>query len=161
MPSPSPAITLAESEWLDPEYAPTKPWLVASARMVRPALAPAPWLLVTPRTDRAASSAISACSRRRCGETSAPSSRSSFGRLSVSKSASGASPAYASSGASCAIATTRSASAVSAAGEKSAVDALAERLPTNTRTLISSLSERSTSSSAPSRIETCVAASPE
>jgi hypothetical protein len=131
-----------------------KPWLVAIAMIARLAPAPAPSLLVTPGTARAASSAASARALSISGASFAPSSRSSSGGWPCISRSCGARPAHLSSGASRAIAIARSTSASSDSLLRSEVDTLAERCPTKTRSPSSSLSERSTSSSAPIRTDT-------
>ena len=62
MPSPSPAITEAETEKPETSCGPMKPLLVAISHLVVDQDAEPPSLLVTPATARAASSAASALS---------------------------------------------------------------------------------------------------
>ena len=120
---------------------------------MRPALAEAPSLFVIPSTERAASSAFKAISRKTAGAISFPSSLSISGAAPCISNSFGAKPAQRSSGASRAIATALSTKASKASFEKSEEETLAERCPINNLSPISAPSERPTSSSCPKRTE--------
>src|SRR6516225_2381859 len=143
-------MTLALIPWLDPEYAPAKPFEAASATLDRPQPASAPSELVIPVTPSAASSAARARSISTSAAGSSGSSMSSTGRV-WAISAGSAMPQYGSSGTVRAIATARSTSAASASAERSVDDTTACCLPTNTLRPRSWPSERSSFSVLPRR----------
>ena len=118
-----------------------------------PLEADAPPDLVTPLTARPAASASQA---RRSSSDVEGTSRSSRSRSANSRASreGSARPTYLSSGATRAIATARSASFPMPSPEISLVETTAWRCPTNTRNPTSSPSERSDSSTRPSRTST-------
>ena len=139
----------------------TKPWLVASATTVRPALTPAPSLIgdagdgarrildrqraLLERDRRGIGAVVGLERRARRRAAAAPRARGRHRDLPAPRAPSPrrARPERA-----------------SASADRSEEETLAERRPTNKRRPISSPSERSTSSSAPSRTCTSVEASP-
>src|SRR5882724_6767057 len=153
MPVPSPEIAVIEMPWLDRKYAPWKPVEVTSTMPPMPLEADAPPDLLTPLTPSAAASASQARRSSSDVEGTLRSSRSRSGK-SRAKSDGSARPTYLSSGATRAIATARSASLATPSPEMSLVETTAWRCPTSTRNPTSSPSERSDSSTRPSRTST-------
>ena len=153
MPVPSPTMAVIEMPWLERKYEPWNPVEVTSTIPPIPADADAPPDLVTPLTASAAASASQA--RRSSSDVDgvSGSSKSRFGNSRTSNDGS-ARPTYLSSGATRAMATARSASLAMPSPLTSFVEITAWRCPTSTRSPMSSPSERSDSSTRPSRTST-------
>src|SRR5258708_26482987 len=153
MPVPSPEIAVIEMPWLERKYEPWKPVEVTSTMPPIPLEADAPPDLLTPLTARPAASASQARRSSSDVDGTLRSSRSRSGKSRANSDGS-ARPTYLSSGATRAIATARSASLATPSPVMSLVETTVWRLPSSTRNPTSSPSERSDSSTRPSRTST-------